>query len=139
MIDPTQILPVSPTLVAWVRTVGSLSIIILPIIASSPPLRPVRRILTSRLSDIVTLRSLLPPEPSSKQQREKARQYQVQIWRQLVLVGLAVIELGVWMAIVGMGLGRAISGEESVTTVVLAAGMVLVWVSEILYIDYLST
>jgi len=132
-------LPVSPTTIAWIRTVASLSILIIPLIVSTPPFRPVRRLFSFYLSDLVPLNSLVSSEPSNQREAENAQRYHIQIWRQIVLAGLAVIELGMWMAVVGSEILQMTAREESATSVVLSAGMVAAWVSPVYTIDYSST
>lgn len=46
-----------------------------------------------------------------------------------MLVGLAVIEVGMWMGVTGSQIIRVSAHEERLSTVLLSAGMVLVWVS----------
>ena len=120
--------PVSLTLLAWIRTIGSLTILGLPLLISSPIFKPIRRIISPYFEDFITLRSTVDPEPASASQKKQSQGYQLEVWRQIVLAGLAVIELAAWMAVVGSEILEAKNHQDGVMTVVLAAGMVLVWV-----------
>ncbi|CAD6591258.1 MAG: hypothetical protein TREMPRED_006043, partial [Tremellales sp. Tagirdzhanova-0007] len=118
---------VSPALIAWIRTVGSLCILIIPLLLSTPPFRPVCRFVSPYISDFVTLDSLVSFERPTKAQQGVARQYHIRIWRQIVFVGLAVIELAFWMAVVGSEILHTSDLGGNVNSIVLPAGMVLVW------------
>ena len=126
--DVVQVL-VSQSLLAWIRTVGSLSLLLIPLLVSTPPFRPLRRLFSSFFSDFVTLDSVLPPEPPTTEQQEKAREYRIRVWRQAVLAGLAVLELGTWMAVLAAELLQVTSREKDYTGVVFPTGMLFVWVS----------
>ena len=126
----TSQVSVSPALIAWIRTVGSLCILIIPLLLSTPPFRPVCRFVSPYISDFVTLDSLVSFERPTKAQQGVARQYHIRIWRQIVFVGLAVIELAFWMAVVGSEILHTSDLGGNVNSIVLPAGMVLVWVSQ---------
>lgn len=85
--------------------------------------------LKSFFSDLVTLNSVIPPEPSTEKQKQAEQRYQLRAWQQIVMVGAAVVEMGVWMAITGMEAKRAVGHEIPVINALLTAGMVVVWVS----------
>ena len=126
----TSQVSVTPTLIAWIRTVGSLCILIIPLLLSTRLFRPIRRFVSPYISDIAPLNSLVSFEPPTKAQREVARQYHLGVWRQIVLVGLAVTELAIWTAVVGSDFMSTNDLRGNLTSVVLSAGMVLVWVSQ---------
>ncbi|KAK4688623.1 hypothetical protein P7C73_g1481, partial [Tremellales sp. Uapishka_1] len=117
-----------PTIgLAYLRTIGALSILFIPLLFSTAPLRPVRRFLSPYFSDCVTLRSLVPPEPPSKKEQKEISDGRPALWRQLLIGTFAVTEVGVWMGVVAVETFLTVNHEEKVQFVVLAGGMVVVW------------
>lgn len=100
-----------------------------PGVVALPVFAPVRRVTRSVVSDLVPLRTQVPPEPPTRAELDEARSRSIQVWRQMILALLAMVELGVWTGVTGSEFLRALSGEVRATDVLLAAGMVLVWVS----------
>ncbi|ORY29629.1 putative ATP-binding cassette transporter protein YOR1 [Naematelia encephala] len=119
--------PLNPQLVAWIRTIGSLSFLAIPLVLSTPPFRPLRRLGTAIFGDLVPLSSLMPPEPPSKEEVEKIRLSRAGVWRQLVMVIFAVGEVGVWTGVFASQLLAAVHHQGRAVDVVLAGLMVLVW------------
>lgn len=117
------------SLLAWIRTFGSLTILLVPLLVYSPPLKPIRKICSSYTSDFVTLLSVIPAEPTTDAESEKAREYRIRVWQQAVLVGLAVVETGAWTAVVASEAMRVTAREKDVTGIILPAGMAFVWVN----------
>ena len=117
----------TPSLLAYTRTISSLVIILIPIVFSLHLLRPVRHLLGSLIPDIVQLDSLHPPSPPTAAQKRYAAHHGLRLWRQLVLVSLGIVEAAVWMAVVGVQI-TALKQSSTVRDILLASGMVFVWV-----------
>ncbi|KAK8850432.1 hypothetical protein IAR55_004350 [Kwoniella newhampshirensis] len=119
---------ISPELVASIRTISSLVILLVPLFFWLPIFKSLRNAVSSFVSDFVTLRSQVPPGPPTDAEKEEAIRRRPRVWRQLVLAGISAVEAGAWAAITGRSLLRTVHHEgENVTDVLLAAGMVVVW------------
>ncbi|WWC92185.1 uncharacterized protein L201_007139 [Kwoniella dendrophila CBS 6074] len=122
---------ISPSLISSIRTISSLSIIFLTLFISLPPFKPIRKFFHSLVSDLVPLSSLVPPEPPTKPQQNDEYRRRPSIWRQGVISILAIIEAGFWTGITGSQILNVIhkDGIEKVDTILLSAGMIIVWLS----------
>ncbi|WVR08508.1 hypothetical protein IAU60_005563 [Kwoniella sp. DSM 27419] len=119
----------SPEVISAVRTISTLSILLVTLFLSLPIFRRPRRHLSSLLSDFVTLESLVPPDPPTTAQKANALRRGARLWRQVVLGLLSLLEIGLWTGLTGSQVLRAAHHEgERVTDVLLSAGMILVWV-----------
>nr|XP_019008083.1 ATP-binding cassette transporter [Kwoniella pini CBS 10737]OCF46864.1 ATP-binding cassette transporter [Kwoniella pini CBS 10737] len=118
----------SPLIISSIRTISSLSILILVFIVSLPPFKPIRRFFHSLLSDLVPLESLVPPEPPTERQRHEAIKRRPAIWKQIILSLISIAEIGVWTGITGWQImGLAHRDGHKVTDILLSAGMIVVW------------
>ncbi|OCF31742.1 ATP-binding cassette transporter [Kwoniella heveanensis BCC8398] len=121
---------ISPTTVSSIRTISSLSILLVTFVISLPPFRPVRKAASSLVSDFVTLDSLVPASPPTEAQKADANRRRPGVWREAILAILLLAEAGVWSGITGWQILRAAHHEgEKVTSVLPSAGMVLVWLA----------
>ena len=119
----------SPVLLAYVRTVGPLSILLIRVVFSMDLLKPLRNLIRNLFSDLVPIDSLLPAQPPSRAQVAEAKRNGLALWRQFSLAGLGMVESAVWMTVVGFHIAETGSGLP-VRDILLALGMVVVWVSE---------
>nr|XP_018259698.1 ATP-binding cassette transporter [Kwoniella dejecticola CBS 10117]OBR81856.1 ATP-binding cassette transporter [Kwoniella dejecticola CBS 10117] len=118
----------SPLIISSIRTISSLSILLLTFIVSLPLFKPARRFFHSLISDLVPLDTLVPPEPPSKQQQAEEIRRRPSVWKQLFLSLVTVGEVGVWAGVTGWQiLGLAHNDGQKVTDVLLSAGMIFVW------------
>ncbi|WRT70588.1 uncharacterized protein IL334_007586 [Kwoniella shivajii] len=122
-----------PQIISSIRTISSLSILILALFISLPFLKPLRKFSGSHVSDVVTLRSLVPPEPPNEIQKKEEFQRRPNVWRQAVLAILSLAEVGSWTAVTGWSILNVAHKEGGrVTDILASAGMVLVWLSFLL-------
>ena len=119
---------VSPSLLASLRTFGALAVLAFPLIYALPFLSPLRNLVNNLFPDQAPLSSLVPPRPPSREEIVKAKRAKSKLWLQIVLVGFGLAEAAVWMGITGSEIVTAPRGEKS-RDILLAVGMVFVWVS----------
>lgn len=113
-----------------IQVLGSLTVILVPLIFSITPFSYLTKRILSSFSDLVPYRSLVPGTPATKKQELQAKRYQLAAWGQIVLVAVGLSGTAIWCAVTGMDLMRAIWHEKSVIEVLLSAGLVVVWVSD---------
>lgn len=77
----------------------------------------------------MTLSNLVPNEKPSSQENEVIRNGRLVLWRQILMVGLAAVEVGVWAGVWARELLEAIGGQKAAVDVVLSGLMICVWVS----------
>ena len=123
-------IPVTPDLLAKVRTIAGLAIIGIPLILSIRPFRPIKRFAGSLIPDTVTYNSLVPPTPPTAAERATAKRNGIRVWRQLIFVGLGLAEVVFWTFIFGSHLIYPADGGSRVWQSLLDGGMVLVWVRD---------
>jgi hypothetical protein len=121
--------PVRLVVLNAIQVIASLSVIAIPIIFSIPPFNYITKRILSSFSDLVPYRSLISGEKTTKADEQKSRKYQIAAWGQILLVTVGLSGVAVWSAVFGMDLLGAIWHQKSVVEVLLAAGMVVVWVS----------
>lgn len=121
--------PISPYLLSHIRTLSSLSILVLPHLLALPLLRtvtsPIRRI----VADFLPIRDFISADPPTREEKDAIKAHGPRLWRQIVLVLGGLIESVAWLAVWGMTITRAAEGEKGVIDVLSALGMAAVWVS----------
>ncbi|WVQ63190.1 uncharacterized protein L199_001341 [Kwoniella botswanensis] len=131
MITESAFQAFSPESLSSIRTISSLSILLLTFLISLPPFKPVRRFFHSLVSDLVPLQSLVPAEPPSKDERDEEHRRRPNVWREAVLAVLSLVEASCWIGITGwqiLGVAHR-DGSEKITGILASAGMVLVWIA----------
>lgn len=121
--------PISTVLLAYIRTIAPLSVLLLPILFSLPLLRSLRHLLARAVSDLAPLSSLVPAHPATAEEKRFARRHGLQFWQQLVFVVIGFGEAAVWMAVVGLHILDPSDKRSRLRDILLASGMVIVWVS----------
>ncbi|ORX41111.1 hypothetical protein BD324DRAFT_613230 [Kockovaella imperatae] len=116
----------SPDVLSFLRSIGSLTLIVIPAVYYLSFLRPIRNFANNLLPDIASLESLIPPRPASRDELRKARRYKSKVWLQTVLVVLGLAEVAVWTGITGSKI-MTTRGREAVRDILLSVGMVFVW------------
>ncbi|OCF78519.1 ATP-binding cassette transporter [Kwoniella mangroviensis CBS 8886] len=131
MITESNFQAFSPESLSSIRTISSLSILLLTFLISLPPFKPVRRFFHSLVSDLVPLQSLVPAEPPSKDQRDEEHRRRPNVWREAVLASLSLIEASCWTGITGWQILSVAheDGDEKITGILASAGMVSVWIA----------
>jgi hypothetical protein len=121
----------APELLAYVRTISPLIILGVPLVFSTRPLKPVRNFLGTLLPDLVPYDTLVPPSPPTAAERATARKNGLTLWRQLIFVGLGLVEAAVWMAVVGSHIVNPGPQGHRVVNLLLEVGMVVIWVGDL--------
>jgi hypothetical protein len=123
--------PIPISLLAYIRIIAPLVVLAVPLLFNSAPLRPVRHLLGRAFADIVPLESLIPQHPATPAQKQAARRNELALWRQVIFVGLGLLEAATWMTVVGQDALYLRDRSATPRDTVFAAGMVLIWVSGI--------
>jgi hypothetical protein len=108
------------------RTIGSLVLILAPLFISLPLFKRARRVVAGFFADLVPLHSLVPEEPPTKREQAIIEKHRPAVWKQTLLVACAAVELGFWTAVMCRSAIEVVGGN--LRPVLLAAGMMLVWV-----------
>ena len=114
-----------------VQVIASLSVIVVPLVFSIPPLSYITKRITKVFSDLVPYRSLIPAEPATKEQRRQETKYRIAAWAHILLLVIALGGTAIWSSVFGINLLGAIWREIRVVEVLLSAGVAFSWVSYI--------
>lgn len=120
---------VLPEVLPYLRTIGPLVVIAVPILLSLRLFRPIARLLSLLIPDFVSIDSVLPDRSLSSKEAREARKHGVRIWRQMVFAGLGAVEVGYWTAVTGMNIVQMTNGSRNPKDLILSIGMIGVWVS----------
>ncbi|TYJ55637.1 hypothetical protein B9479_003669 [Cryptococcus floricola] len=122
--------PPPPSLISSLRTVPSLVVLLLPLIFAVPPFSLLRDFLSPYFSDFVTLRSLVPAEPATADQKFDEAVRQPRGWKANVLTVVALVEAVAWSGITGWKILNVADGQGGTVHDTLAsAGMIIVWLA----------
>ncbi|WVW80972.1 hypothetical protein I302_102963 [Kwoniella bestiolae CBS 10118] len=121
----------SPPTLASIRTISSLSILLLTFLISLPLFKPLRRFFTSLVSDLVPLESLVPSEPPTSSQRNEEYKRRPNVWREAILASFSLIEASLWTGITGWQILSVAhrDGGNKVIDILASAGMIVVWLA----------
>ncbi|WVQ70586.1 hypothetical protein IAR50_000105 [Cryptococcus sp. DSM 104548] len=122
--------PPPPSLISSLRTIPSLTVLLFPLIFAFPPFSILRNFLAPYFSDFVTLRSLVPAEPATAEQKSDEAARQPRGWKTNVLTVLALAEAVAWSGIAGWKILDVADGQGGTVQDTLASvGMILVWLA----------